>query len=113
MDPTNNASSDVHTSYGPDAYEPDDYRSEARPIATDGTVQHHNFDIRNDLDWVWFTPTLGKEYVIETSSLGATADTYLTLHNRVALRLRTTTAAGAARPESCGSPIKAAPATSR
>ena len=76
--PDNNSATDVRTVYAPDAYEPDDY-SRAGPISVDGAPQHHNFHTGTDTDWVWFNATLGMEYVIQTSNLGSTADTYLYL----------------------------------
>ena len=78
--PANNTSSVSGTVYAPDAYEPDDYFSQARPIASNGSRQHRSFHSAGDADWVWFTATVGLEYVISTSSLGSDANTYLYLY---------------------------------
>ncbi|MBI3979603.1 MAG: DUF11 domain-containing protein, partial [Chloroflexi bacterium] len=63
-----------------DAYEPDDRYSQARPIAADGRAQHRSFHYPDDVDWVWLTTTVGKEYVAETANLGPSADTIVDLY---------------------------------
>ncbi|MEZ4557453.1 MAG: pre-peptidase C-terminal domain-containing protein [Caldilineaceae bacterium] len=66
------------TSGTPDAYEPDDTRATARVIDV-GASQVHTLHVAGDVDWLQFTvPTTGS-YVVETSNLGANADTQLAL----------------------------------
>lgn len=69
-----------NTAWEPDAYEPDDTYSQARPITKDGEPQQHNFHRAGDEDWLTFDGTIGKEYVIESSNLGSGANTYLYLY---------------------------------
>lgn len=68
-----------------DSFEPDDSFAEAvannRTIATNGTLQSHNFHDAGDNDWVLFTAAAGTDYVIETSNLGSQSDTYMYLYD--------------------------------
>jgi len=38
--------------FPPDDYEPDDTSANAKQIPTDGTIQTHNFDKVDDVDWI-------------------------------------------------------------
>ena len=49
-----------------DRYESDDTVADARPIATDGVPQRHNFYPVNDVDWVWFEAAPGT-YIISAN----------------------------------------------
>ena len=63
----------------PDAYENDDTQSVAKLIASDGSIQEHNFyDDAND--WLKFSAVAGQTYVIETWVLGV-ADTVLYVYD--------------------------------
>ncbi|MEZ4728173.1 MAG: pre-peptidase C-terminal domain-containing protein [Caldilineaceae bacterium] len=64
-----------------DSHEPDDSRTTARPLASDGTVQQHNICPVNDQDWVSFTVNANTPYVLETTNVGAEADTLLELYD--------------------------------
>ncbi|WP_298820486.1 M4 family metallopeptidase, partial [uncultured Chloroflexus sp.] len=64
----------------PDAYEPDNTLSAARPISA-GSSQLHNFHVAGDQDWVYFDAVNGVSYTITTSNLEARADTVLELYN--------------------------------
>lgn len=65
-----------------DAYEPDDDWSEAKPIATDGTVQSRTFHVAGDVDYVKFAAVSGSRYEMWTTNLGGGIlnDTVLTLY---------------------------------
>lgn len=63
----------------PDAYEQDDYQSNAKAIATTGALQEHNF-YDDAYDWYSFAATAGKVYVIESFVSGYT-DTTLTVYD--------------------------------
>lgn len=61
-----------------DAYEEDDYASDAKEIfPNSGSAQVHE---HCDPDWVFFSPELGATYRIETSNLVGGADTVLDLY---------------------------------
>lgn len=62
-----------------DAYEPDDSAATGSTIATDGTLQSHNFHQRGDADWLRFVATPNAQYVIETSNLADATDTIIAL----------------------------------
>ena len=62
-----------------DRYESDDTVADARPIATDGVPQRHNFYPVNDVDWVWFEAAPGT-YIISANGLAADTDTVLRLY---------------------------------
>ena len=62
----------------PDAYEPDDTRAAARAINV-GDSQVHTIHVAGDVDWLQFTVPTAGSYVLETSNLGANADTQLAL----------------------------------
>lgn len=62
-----------------DAYEQDDYQSDAKPIATTGAVQEHNF-YDDAYDWYSFAAAAGSVYVLETFVSGYT-DTTLTVYD--------------------------------
>jgi hypothetical protein len=63
-----------------DVYEVDDDLTQAKPIATDGTVQHHTFGAEDDNDWIAFVVTDDSvDYVIETFDLLGGADTVIYL----------------------------------
>lgn len=64
-----------------DGYEPDDSRAAARPLAADGTLQQHNICPQHDQDWVSFTVNANTPYVLETTNVGAEADTLLALYD--------------------------------
>jgi len=70
----------------PDALEPDDDRSSARPIPTDGSEQAHDVCPAGDVDWATFTASAGP-YVIETTNLGPEADTVIELYDASGTRL--------------------------
>jgi hypothetical protein len=65
----------------PDMYEPDNSFGEAKSIATDGSVQTHNFHAAWDNDWAKFVASGGMQYTIETSNLGSRCDTVLYLYD--------------------------------
>ena len=75
---------------GSDAYEPDDTCVQARPIATDGSVQAHTFHTAGDEDWAAFQAVGDTHYLIETiTPADSRADVVLELYdacNAVALR---------------------------
>jgi hypothetical protein len=47
-----------------DGHEGDNAFTSASPIATDGTVQVHNFDVAVNQDWVQFQAVGGQSYTI-------------------------------------------------
>ena len=63
-----------------DAYEGDDSAAAASTIGL-GKWQSHNFDSLGDQDWLKFTAEVGKTYLLSTSNLGLSADTYLYLYD--------------------------------
>ncbi|MBN1241403.1 MAG: endonuclease [Spirochaetales bacterium] len=63
----------------PDAWEQDDYQSNAKAIAVTGALQEHNF-YDDAYDWYSFAGTAGKVYVIESFVSGYT-DTTLTVYD--------------------------------
>jgi len=65
----------------PDSYEDDDTAGDASTITVNGDAQSHNFHDAGDNDWVRFSATTGTNYVIETSNLGSTCDTYVYLYD--------------------------------
>lgn len=65
----------------PDAYEPDNTLSAARPITVNGGSQSHNFHAAGDQDWIVFGATAGYLYRIETFNLASCSDTVLELYN--------------------------------
>ncbi|MCS6889911.1 MAG: bacillolysin, partial [Chloroflexus sp.] len=69
------------TSAAPDAYEPDNTLSTARPIVVNGAAQTHTFHTAGDQDWVFFAATSGYSYRIETLNLASCSDTVLELYN--------------------------------
>ena len=69
------------TTSAADSYEPDDEPALATTISVDGTLQNHDFEPAGDVDWLKFTATSGKFYIIETHNLGGGADTYLYLYD--------------------------------
>jgi len=64
----------------PDNYEPDNTANSAKTILVNGTIQAHTIHIVGDEDWVKFTATAGKHYIITTSNLGGNNDTYIYLY---------------------------------
>ena len=64
----------------PDAYEGDDAAETAKSIGV-GQTQTHNFDNPGDRDWVKFNAEAGRTYLLQTSNLGLSADTYLYLYD--------------------------------
>ena len=63
----------------PDGYEGDNLYTSASLMSL-GSKQQHNFDHPGDVDWVKFNAVAGKEYLIQTSVIGDSADTYLYLY---------------------------------
>ena len=63
-----------------DSLENDNTAASAKTISI-GSTQTHNFDAPGDQDWVKFTAQSGTTYTIQTSNLGANADTYLYLYS--------------------------------
>lgn len=61
----------------PDAYEPDDSRADAKPLALDGTLQERSFHVPGDHDWVSLRVETNQQ--IRLSTRGS-CDTYLTLY---------------------------------
>jgi hypothetical protein len=61
----------------PDAYEPDDEPSQAKPVSI-GNRQSRNF-CDDAVDWIAFTAQTGDVYTITTSSWGRRTDTFLAL----------------------------------
>lgn len=70
----------------PDAFETDDISSQA-PIINAGNSQMHNFDSPTDKDWVRFDAQEGENYILQTSNLAASADTYMYLYDTDATTL--------------------------
>jgi RHS repeat-associated protein len=64
----------------PDAYEPNDSVSQARPM-TLGQTQTHYICVPGDQDWVSFAAAAGTRYRIETLDLAAGVDTYIYLYD--------------------------------
>lgn len=64
----------------PDAFEPDDTQTQARPIALD-EVQNRTFTYAKDIDWVRFEAQAGQIYLFRTLDLGEGVDTMLSLYN--------------------------------
>lgn len=64
-----------------DAQEPDNGQTAARWIAMDGTLQQHNICPAGDEDWVKFDATANIAYVMETTAIGADADTMIELYD--------------------------------
>ncbi|WP_156525322.1 hypothetical protein [Chloroflexus islandicus] len=63
-----------------DAFEPDDTRDQAQPIAL-GEVQHRRFTHSGDVDWVRFEAQAGQIYLFRTFDLGEGVDTVLELYD--------------------------------
>ncbi len=63
-----------------DAYENDDTTAIASTISL-GQTHTHNFDVLGDQDWIKFTTQAGQTYILSTSNLGTSADTYLYLYD--------------------------------
>jgi len=63
-----------------DAYESDNDPGQATEMAP-GQSQAHNFCGVDDQDWVKFRARAGQRYVLQTSNLGWTSDTVLTLYD--------------------------------
>jgi len=61
-------------------YEPNDNRSQASFISTDGIAQTHSFDGTYDVDWVSFEGVAGVRYTIETFELCSSCNTYMYLY---------------------------------
>jgi hypothetical protein len=64
----------------PDAYEEDDACIPSKTVIYGGDTQTHNF-CQDAEDWISFNACTGQSYTIETSSLGASADTVLELYD--------------------------------
>jgi hypothetical protein len=64
-----------------DGFEEDNSAGASRVISATGALQTHNTCPAGDEDWVHFTAQLGSVYVLETSNLGPSADTYLHLYD--------------------------------
>jgi len=69
-----------------DEYEPDDTQDQATRIEP-GESQRHNRHVSADEDWVVFRAEAGQTYVIETSRLGALADTVIYLYDAQGIEL--------------------------
>ena len=69
------------TSEPGDAYEADDTCAGASTIATSGTDQTHTFHDTGDQDWIKFSATANKTYVIETSNVGSHSDAVVFLYD--------------------------------
>jgi hypothetical protein len=65
-----------------DDYEDDNVCARARTISTDGLAQTHNFNVPNDQDWVKFTATSDKTFIIETSNPGPRCNPVLFVYDR-------------------------------
>ncbi len=65
-----------------DAYEPDNYPFEARPIVPNGGWQNHNFHLKYDHDWTYFDAVAGTSYVMETAHLADLVVTELFLYDQ-------------------------------
>lgn len=63
-----------------DGSEPNNSVAQATSIVVDAPATTYNFHTVGDEDWYTFTATAGQIYRITTSSLGASADTYLYLY---------------------------------
>ena len=66
---------------GTDTYEPDDTRSQANRIETNGSPQTHTLNPAGDRDNVFFQAKGGTRYKIETGNLGLECDTIITLYD--------------------------------
>ncbi|UCF81336.1 MAG: hypothetical protein JSV08_02685 [Acidobacteriota bacterium] len=64
----------------PDAYEEDDACFSSKTIMHGGDTQSHNF-CQDAADWINFNACTGRTYTIETSNLGASANTVLELYD--------------------------------
>jgi len=60
-----------------DLYEPDNTPATSSSIPTDGTVQNHNIAPAGDIDFISFSAVSGTPYIIETSNLSVSCDTYI------------------------------------
>lgn len=80
----------IHTLYLPvvfqdydpnvDRYDLDETFQQAKPIATDGSVQLHNFYPAGDVDWVWFTASPGTYDIATSVRNNVYPDTVMTLY---------------------------------
>lgn len=64
----------------PDAYEDDDTSGQAQTITVGVPQPNHNFEDKDDVDWVKFTATVGVSYTLMTANLSVGTDTVLTLY---------------------------------
>ena len=64
----------------PDSQEEDDNTGQAKAVAVGGGALSHNFCPASDADWVKFTATAGKTYVLQTTNLAFAADTVISLY---------------------------------
>jgi hypothetical protein len=72
---------DLTSNCGPDAYEPDNVSSAAKPIQVGSGPQPHNYCPENDVaDWVSFSALAGQTYRISTTELQTYADTLIRLY---------------------------------
>jgi hypothetical protein len=68
-----------------DTFEVDDICSQARAIATDGTIQEHTFHQAGDEDWVQFDAVAGQSYRLNAAiPSGSPADVILEVYPRCA-----------------------------
>jgi uncharacterized repeat protein (TIGR01451 family) len=65
----------------PDAYESDNFYTQASVIPIDGTVQTHTFHTAADKDWVTFLAWGGQIYTATTSGLSPDVDTVLQIYD--------------------------------
>ena len=63
----------------PDAFENDGSPANAK-VMNVGVISSHNLDTAGDQDWIKFSAQAGVAYMIQTSNLGPSADTYLYLY---------------------------------
>ncbi|MEZ4680383.1 MAG: CARDB domain-containing protein [Caldilineaceae bacterium] len=65
----------------PDSQEEDDNSQQAKSVGVGETARSHNFCPASDADWIKFSATAGKTYVLRTADLAFAADTVLTLYH--------------------------------
>ncbi len=80
--PTTPTATPVTTPDPNTGYEPNNTCAQAMTMPTDGTVQHHRFQVMGDKDWVYFQATAGTSYLIEAQvPPNSLADVALELYN--------------------------------
>ncbi len=65
-----------------DVYEPDNTCAQAHPITVDAPLaETHNFNVAGDQDWIRFTASANRTFILQVSNTGALADPVVLLYD--------------------------------